>query len=192
MKGMRSMERKTYTTGQVAKMCDVAARTVAKWMDSGKIPGCYRIPGSADRRVPRADLARFLRENGMPVPDALLPEGLPGLLAMTPDAAKAGQLASLLAGTMAVAHARSPWEAGELFAGRRHDAVLFDMAAGCRGCMDAAEALSARDEPPLCFALTYDDTPELNGAFARHWPHGTPARDVAQHLHELFSVARGE
>src|SRR5205823_90621 len=41
-----------FTTGQVAKICKVAPRTVSKWFDSGRLRG-YRIPGSQDRRIPR-------------------------------------------------------------------------------------------------------------------------------------------
>ena len=33
-----------YTTGQVAKMCQVAPRTVSKWFDSGRLKG-FRIAG---------------------------------------------------------------------------------------------------------------------------------------------------
>ena len=40
-----------FTTGQVAKICKVAPRTVSKWFDSGRLRG-YRIPGSQDRRIP--------------------------------------------------------------------------------------------------------------------------------------------
>lgn len=54
------------TTGQVAKMCNVAARTVSKWFDSGQLKG-YRIPGSKDRRIPRAQLIRFMKEHGIPL-----------------------------------------------------------------------------------------------------------------------------
>jgi len=36
---------KVFTTGQVAKICKVAPRTVSKWFDSGRLKG-YRIPGS--------------------------------------------------------------------------------------------------------------------------------------------------
>ena len=43
---------KVFTTGQVAKICKVAPRTVSKWFDSGRLKG-YRIPGSQDRRIPR-------------------------------------------------------------------------------------------------------------------------------------------
>lgn len=59
---------KVFTTGQVAKICKVAPRTVAKWFDSGRIKG-FRIPGSQDRRFPREYLIKFLKEHGMPLGD---------------------------------------------------------------------------------------------------------------------------
>ena len=58
--------KKVFTTGQVAKICKVAPRTVSKWFDSGRLRG-YRIPGSQDRRIPREALIRFLKEYGMPL-----------------------------------------------------------------------------------------------------------------------------
>ncbi len=58
--------RKVFTTGQVAKICKVAPRTVSKWFDSGRLKG-YRIPGSQDRRIPRESLIQFLKEHGMPL-----------------------------------------------------------------------------------------------------------------------------
>ena len=58
--------RTIFTTGQVAKICKVAPRTVSKWFDSGRLRG-YRIPGSQDRRIPREHLVRFLKEHGMPL-----------------------------------------------------------------------------------------------------------------------------
>src|SRR5947208_10749573 len=58
--------KKVFTTGQVAKICKVAPRTVSKWFDSGRLRG-YRIPGSKDRRIPREQLIRFLKEHGMPL-----------------------------------------------------------------------------------------------------------------------------
>ena len=60
--------KKVFTTGQVAKICKVAPRTVSKWFDSGRLRG-YRIPGSQDRRIPREHLLRFLKEHGMPLGD---------------------------------------------------------------------------------------------------------------------------
>jgi excisionase family DNA binding protein len=57
------------TTGDVAKICNVAPRTVSKWFDSGQLRG-YRIPGSKDRRIPLNELVRFMKANNMPT-DAL-------------------------------------------------------------------------------------------------------------------------
>lgn len=54
------------TTGEVAKICNVAPRTVSKWFDSGSLKG-YRIPGSKDRRIPLNQLLRFMKEHGIPL-----------------------------------------------------------------------------------------------------------------------------
>ena len=54
------------TTGEVAKICNVAPRTVSKWFDSGQLRG-YWIPGSKDRRIPVSQLVRFMRAHGIPL-----------------------------------------------------------------------------------------------------------------------------
>ncbi len=54
------------TTGEVAKICNVAPRTVSKWFDTGALTG-YRIPGSKDRRIPLNQLIRFMKHHGMPL-----------------------------------------------------------------------------------------------------------------------------
>ncbi|MBN2136866.1 MAG: helix-turn-helix domain-containing protein [Sedimentisphaerales bacterium] len=53
------------TTGDVAKICNVAPRTVSKWFDNGQLKG-YRIPGSKDRRIPVNELVRFMKVHDMP------------------------------------------------------------------------------------------------------------------------------
>ncbi|MFC1793320.1 helix-turn-helix domain-containing protein [Planctomycetota bacterium] len=53
------------TTGDVAKICHVAPRTVSKWFDNGQLRG-YRIPGSKDRRIPVSELIRFMKIHNMP------------------------------------------------------------------------------------------------------------------------------
>jgi excisionase family DNA binding protein len=67
--------KKVFTTGQVAKICRVSSRVVGKWFDSGKLRG-YRIPGHQDRRIPRDQLIRFLKEHGLPLGE--LEESQPG------------------------------------------------------------------------------------------------------------------
>lgn len=61
-----SFEKEVLTTGEVAKLCNVAPRTVSKWFDSGSLKG-YRIPGSKDRRIPLAELVKFMRAHGIPL-----------------------------------------------------------------------------------------------------------------------------
>ena len=56
------------TTGDVAKICHVAPRTVSKWFDNGQLRG-YRIPGSKDRRIPVNELIRFMKDHNMPTSD---------------------------------------------------------------------------------------------------------------------------
>jgi len=69
-RAMRAAGRKdVLTTGQVARICRVAPRTVSKWFDTGKLRG-YRIPGSRDRRIPLQQLVAFMRAHGIPL-DAL-------------------------------------------------------------------------------------------------------------------------
>lgn len=65
------LEKQVLTTGEVAKICHVAPRTVSKWVDTGLLHG-YRIPGSRDRRIPLSQLVEFMRAYGMPLDE--LPE----------------------------------------------------------------------------------------------------------------------
>lgn len=62
---MHSFDKDVLTTGEVAKICNVAPRTVSKWFDTGVLKG-YRIPGSKDRRIPVSQLMRFMKEHGIP------------------------------------------------------------------------------------------------------------------------------
>jgi len=58
--------KQVFTTGEVARICHVAPRTVSKWFDTGKLRG-YRIPGSRDRRIPLQHLLTFMRAHGIPM-----------------------------------------------------------------------------------------------------------------------------
>ena len=61
-----AQDKDVLTTGEVARICNVAPRTVSKWFDTGQIKG-YRIPGSKDRRIPMSELVRFMRQHGIPM-----------------------------------------------------------------------------------------------------------------------------
>jgi len=58
-------DKEALTTGEVARICNVAARTVSKWIDGGRLEG-YRIPGSRDRRVRVSALEHFVTTHGIP------------------------------------------------------------------------------------------------------------------------------
>jgi CheY-like chemotaxis protein len=81
------------TTGDVARICNVAPRTVSKWFDSGQLKG-YRIPGSKDRRIPVGELARFMKVNNMP--STMLPAGKIRVLIADSDDNTASVLADTL------------------------------------------------------------------------------------------------
>ena len=81
------------TTGDVAKICNVAPRTVSKWFDNGQLKG-YRIPGSKDRRIPLSELVRFMKANNMPI--TALPVGKIRVLVVNSDSSTADALAEAL------------------------------------------------------------------------------------------------
>ncbi|MBU0755806.1 MAG: response regulator [Planctomycetes bacterium] len=58
--------KRVYTTGDVARICNVTIRTVIKWFESGELKG-FKIPNSRDRRIPRENLIAFMQKHGMPL-----------------------------------------------------------------------------------------------------------------------------
>jgi excisionase family DNA binding protein len=118
-----------FTTGQIAKICKVAPRTVSKWFDSGKLRG-FRIPGSQDRRIPRDYLIRFLKENGMPLGE-LEDEHLGKILVISADGELFGTLKTLLGtDTFKCDKAASGFEAGIQAESLHPDCVVIDFAMG--------------------------------------------------------------
>jgi CheY-like chemotaxis protein len=81
------------TTGDVAKICHVAPRTVSKWFDNGQLKG-YRIPGSKDRRIPVNELIRFMKMHNMPT--SALPVGKIRVLVADSNDKTASALADIL------------------------------------------------------------------------------------------------
>ncbi len=81
------------TTGDVAKICNVAPRTVSKWFDNGQLKG-YRIPGSKDRRIPLNELIRFMKAHNMPT--SSLAVGKIRVLIVDSDIESASSLADTL------------------------------------------------------------------------------------------------
>ena len=60
-----SKGRNVFTTGEVAKICYVAPRTVSQWVDRKLLKG-YRLPGSKDRRITIPELVAFMKKYEIP------------------------------------------------------------------------------------------------------------------------------
>ncbi|UCG59985.1 MAG: helix-turn-helix domain-containing protein [Phycisphaerales bacterium] len=99
------------TTGDVAKICNVAPRTVSKWFDTGQLKG-YRIPGSKDRRIPLHELVRFMKAHH--IPTSALPVGKIRVLVVDSSDHGASALAEALRtkGDYDVQTVRSNFETG--------------------------------------------------------------------------------
>ncbi|MEZ6140278.1 MAG: response regulator [Zavarzinella sp.] len=122
--------KKVFTTGQVAKICKVAPRTVSKWFDSGRLRG-YRIPGSQDRRIPREQLIRFLKDHGMPLGE-LEDEEWHKLLVIGADRLFIERLKEILPEDEDYKYefAQSGFEAGILAESFHPDSIIIDLALG--------------------------------------------------------------
>lgn len=157
--------KKVYTTGQVAKICQVAPRTVSKWFDTGKLRG-YRIPGSQDRRIPREALIRFLKENKMPL-GALEDEGLHKILVIGAEKLFIDRVQELLPEDEDFKYevANSGFEAGMQAESFGPDTIIIDLALGRSEGLQIAQNLRRKDEnqQTLILALASEDeaNPEL-------------------------------
>ncbi len=138
--------KKVFTTGQVAKICKVAPRTVSKWFDSGRLKG-YRIPGSQDRRIPREQLVRFLKEHGMPLAE-LEDETTSKLLLVGLDGTLAAALRERLPDTDGFKFeiAASGFEAGIQAESMKPDAIVIDLKLGRNEAMQICQNLRRKPE----------------------------------------------
>jgi len=81
---MRTISQKeVFTTGEAAVLCNVSQQTIIRCFDNGRLNG-FRVPGSRFRRIPRAELVRFMRKNDIPLDS--LKEGKPRILIVDDDA----------------------------------------------------------------------------------------------------------
>jgi excisionase family DNA binding protein len=150
---------KVFTTGQVAKICKVAPRTVSKWFDSGRLKG-YRIPGSQDRRIPREYLIRFLKEHGMPLGD-LEDEALAKVLLVGQDQVLIENLKQKLPldRSFKVAVAASGFEAGIQAESFHPDCIIVDFSIGRVEALQICQNLRRNPEytDTILIALLPDD-----------------------------------
>jgi excisionase family DNA binding protein len=123
-------EKSVFTTFEAAKLCHVSPLSIINWVNAGRLPA-FRTPGG-HRRIRRDDLARFMRENGIPLPEDLRDgSGRPRVLVVDDEASIreviAASLASRPTQPYEVMTAADGFEAGRLVATFRPDVVLLDL-----------------------------------------------------------------
>ena len=142
---MERVKMKVFTTGQVAKICKVAPRTVSKWFDSGRLKG-YRIPGSQDRRIPREYLIKFLKEHGMPLGE-LEDEIKAKILLVSQDGVWVENFKSAFDPEASkVAHAAGGFDAGIQAESFHPDCIVVDFAIGKQDAYQICQNLRRNGE----------------------------------------------
>jgi excisionase family DNA binding protein len=123
------MSKSVFTTFEAAKICHVSPLSIINWVNAGRL-AAFRTPGG-HRRIRRDDLVRFMRENGMPLPEELREgSGRPRVLVVDDEPAIREVIAehlNLRAKPYEVMTAANGFEAGRMVATWRPDVVLLDL-----------------------------------------------------------------
>jgi len=140
-------EQEVFTTGEVARVCNVTIRTVIRWIDTGQLDG-YKIPGSRDRRVPRANLVKFMEEHRLPL--GVLDPGARAkrVLIVDDDEAILELLEPFVQtlGEIEVSTAKNGYEAGTKTISLKPDVLLIDYNLGDITGLDVARTVRTHEE----------------------------------------------
>jgi len=122
-------QKSVFTTFETAKLCHVSPLSIINWVNAGRLPA-FRTPGG-HRRIRREDLIRFMRENGIPLPEELREgSGKPKVLVVDDESTIRDVLAEHLttrSNPYEVLTAADGFEAGRLVVTFRPDVVLLDL-----------------------------------------------------------------
>jgi excisionase family DNA binding protein len=115
-----------FTTGEAAKICKVSQQTIIRCFDSGQLKG-FRLPGSRFRRIPRAELMHFMRDNGIPT-DAL-ESGKRKILIVDDDQELVELISDVFErdGRFEIKTANNGFDAGMLVKEYRPDTIVLDV-----------------------------------------------------------------
>ena len=114
-----------FTTGEAAEICRVSQQTIIRCFDTGRLEG-FRVPGSKFRRIPRASLLKFMKDNNIPLDN--LDSGKKKVLIVDDDAEIVELISEVLLrdGRFDVKTASSGYEAGIATEQFRPDVILLD------------------------------------------------------------------
>jgi excisionase family DNA binding protein len=157
-------DKSVFTTFEAAKLCHVSPLSIINWVNAGRLPA-FRTPGG-HRRIRREDLVRFMKENGIPVPDSLREgSGRPKVLVVDDDSGIREVVAEHMSSRpepYEVMTAADGFEAGRLVATFRPDVVLLDLRMPGMDGFQVSRAIKAdpNSAGTIVIAMTGYFTPE--------------------------------
>ena len=182
------------TTGDVARICHVAPRTVSKWFDNGQLKG-YRIPGSKDRRIPLSELIRFMKVHNMPTEE--LAAGKIRVLVADSNEKTASAMADVLKtrADYEVQTARSNFETGAICRTFTPHVLLVSFLADgidamgvCKGIRDN-EDLRTIKIIALANQLSDSEAAALQQrGFDGYVPYSADAREIIRKIEEAIAI----
>lgn len=127
------------TTGQAAKLCAVDPRTIARWVDAGRVQSHRTVGGR--RRILHADLLAFMRTQGMTFP--------PRIAVVDDDPRVVKAISRTVARVLPNSDRRSAndgFTAGALLASFRPHLVFLDIVLPCLSGVELCENIRALPE----------------------------------------------
>ncbi len=153
-----------FTTFEAAKLCHVSPLSIINWVNAGRLPA-FRTPGG-HRRIRREDLVRFMRDNGIPIPEDLREgSGRPRVLVVDDEASIRDVLSEHLSTRPTpyeVMTAADGFEAGRLVTSFRPEVVLLDLRMPGMDGFQVCRTIKADPETSrtIVIAMTGYHTPE--------------------------------
>ena len=151
------LDKQSYTTGQLARLLEVAARTVSKWVDGGLLKA-HRIgtggQHAGDRRIHRDSIIAFCEGRGIPCPLTAARR----LLLVDPSPAVADAVSGLGAGWV-VRTAGTAVGAAAAIVQWRPSAVLIDTRTGVSAATELAALAGTVADVRRVVAVAHDDGP---------------------------------
>ena len=147
--------KQVFTTGEAAKICNVSQQTIIRCFDSGRLQG-FKVPGSRFRRIPRAELIRFMHQNSMDL-DRITTGPIQVLVVgMRPQ--DVDHLIKENAGghQIKIHHAKDAWQAGFLTASMKPGLILVSSAISGITFQAASEMFSESDQHELPLFVNVD------------------------------------
>jgi excisionase family DNA binding protein len=182
------------TTGDVAKICNVAPRTVSKWFDNGQLKG-YRIPGSKDRRIPVSELIRFMKVHNMPT--TALPVGKIRVLIADSNDKTASALADILRseGDYEVQTVQSNFGTGAVVQKFAPHVLLVSLLAEGINAMGICKYIRANEDLRTIKVIAIvnqlsdsESSALLQKGFDGYVPYSAEAREVIKRIEEVTAI----